>query len=82
MAQRELLLEIGERLARLRGQAGLTVDAAADRTGLAPERLEQAESGASALTEAEIARVASTYGVDVTEIFGGRITPFQNYAGG
>ena len=82
MAQRDVLIEVGERLARLRGQAGLTVDAAAARTGVAAERLEQAESGTSALTEAEIARVATAYGVDATEIFGGRITPFQNYAGG
>jgi hypothetical protein len=39
-----------------------------------------AESGTQVLDEAEIARLASAYGVDVTEIFGGRVTPLQNYA--
>jgi hypothetical protein len=36
--------------------------------------------GTQVLDEAEIARLASAYGVDVTEIFGGRVTPLQNYA--
>ena len=76
------MVEVGERLTRLRSQAGLTVEAAAARIEVSDERLEQAESGASALTEAEIARAATAYGVDATEIFGGRITPLQNYAGG
>jgi transcriptional regulator with XRE-family HTH domain len=82
MEQRALLLEVGERLIRLRSQAGLTIEAAAARADVAAERLEQAESGASALTEAELAQLATAYGVDTTEIFGGRITPLQNYAGG
>jgi transcriptional regulator with XRE-family HTH domain len=82
MAQRGVVVEVGERLTRFRRQAGLTVEAAAARTDVTADRLEQAESGLSALTEAELARLATEYGVDATEIFGGRVTPLQNYAGG
>jgi transcriptional regulator with XRE-family HTH domain len=82
MAQRDVLLAVGERLTRLRSQAGFTVETAAARADVPAERVEQAESGATALTETEIARLASAYGVDATEIFGGRVTPLQNYAGG
>ena len=81
MAERAVMLEVGERLVRFRSQAGLTVEAAAARSGVGTERLEQAEAGATALSEAEIAQLAAAYGVDTTEIFGGRITPLQNYAG-
>lgn len=74
--------EVGERLLRLRVTAGFDLDGAAAATGLPAERLEAAETGGVSLTDAEIARVAAAYGVDPTEIFGGRITPLQNYAGG
>ena len=74
--------QIGERLTRLRTQAGLDVDAAADATGIALDRLMEAESGTLALDDAEIETIARVYGVDPTEIFGGRITPFRDYAGG
>jgi len=74
--------DVGERLVRLRTQAGLDVDAAAANTGIALERLLEAESGEAALTEDEIETIARTYGIDPTEIFGGRITPFRDYAGG
>lgn len=74
--------EVAERLVRLRVKAGLDPERAAAETGLGSERLAGAENGEVTLTEAEIARVASTYGVDPTEIFGGRITPLQDYAGG
>ena len=77
-----MLAEVGERLIRFRTQAGLDLETAAAQLGVDAERLEHAESGETALTEDELRRLASTYGVDPTEIFGGRITPFQNYAGG
>jgi len=77
-----ILNEVGERLARFRMQAGLDAETAARTTGIDPERLAGAESGQLALTEPEIERAASAYGVDPTEIFGGRITPLQDYAGG
>jgi fatty acid amide hydrolase len=76
------LTEIGERLVRFRTQAGLDPQAAAAATNVDAERLAGAEAGELGLTEDELGRVASAYGVDPTEIFGGRITPLQNYAGG
>jgi transcriptional regulator with XRE-family HTH domain len=77
-----VLDEVGERLARLRMQAGLDDEAAAARTGIDIERLADAEGGLVALTDGEIAAAAQAYGVDPSEIFGGRITPFRDYAGG
>ncbi len=82
MESSALLREVGERLTRFRTTAGLTVDTAAARTDVGPDRLAQAEEGASALTGDEIERLATAYGIDPTEIFGGRVTPLQNYAGG
>jgi transcriptional regulator with XRE-family HTH domain len=81
MEQHDVAVEVGRRLVRFRSEAGLTVEEAAARTALAADRLIDAESGTQVLDEAEIARLASAYGVDVTEIFGGRVTPLQNYAG-
>jgi transcriptional regulator with XRE-family HTH domain len=77
-----VLDEVGQRLVRLRVQAGLDAEAAAARTGIGAERLADAEAGDVALTDDEIAAAASAYGVDPSEIFGGRITPFRDYAGG
>jgi len=77
-----VLEEVGERLVRLRTQAGLDPQTAATATRIEAERLAAAEAGALALTEGEIELVASAYGVDPTEIFGGRITPVRDYAGG
>ncbi|HYW54342.1 MAG TPA: helix-turn-helix transcriptional regulator [Dongiaceae bacterium] len=74
--------EVGERLVRFRTQAGLDPEQAALRAGVDDERLADAESGTLALTEDELARIAVAYGVDPTELFGGRITPFRDYAGG
>ncbi|HEX3464932.1 MAG TPA: helix-turn-helix transcriptional regulator [Candidatus Elarobacter sp.] len=74
--------EVAERLVRLRLRAGLDPDRAAEETGIGEERLTAAESGAVTLTDEELVRVASAYGVDPTEIFGGRVTPLQDYAGG
>jgi transcriptional regulator with XRE-family HTH domain len=77
-----VLDEVGERLVRLRTKAGLDPEAAALRTGIGVDRLAEAEAGGVALSEDEIGAVARAYGVDPTEIFGGRITPFRDYAGG
>jgi transcriptional regulator with XRE-family HTH domain len=77
-----VLDETGERLTRLRAQAGLDLEAAAAAARIGAERLGAAEAGELALSDDELAALASTYGVDVTEIFGGRITPFRDYAGG
>jgi transcriptional regulator with XRE-family HTH domain len=74
--------DVAERLVRFRVQAGLEPEAAAARARIDVERLADAEAGELALTDAEIARLAQAYGVDPTEIFGGRVTPIRDVAVG
>jgi transcriptional regulator with XRE-family HTH domain len=74
--------DVGERLVRFRVQAGLEPEPAAARAQIDVERLAGAEAGELALTDAEIARLARAYGVDPTEIFGGRVTPIRDVAAG
>jgi len=77
-----VLDDVAERLIRFRLQAGLEPDAAGARARIDAERLADAEDGAFALTDAEIDRIARAYGVDSTEIFGGRVTPIRDIAAG
>jgi transcriptional regulator with XRE-family HTH domain len=77
-----VLADVGERLVRFRAQAGLDAEQAAAAARIDSERLDLAEAGEVALTDDELVRLSSVYGVDVTEIFGGRITPFRDYASG
>jgi transcriptional regulator with XRE-family HTH domain len=74
--------DVGERLVRFRVQAGLEPEPAAAKAQIDAERLAHAEAGEVALTDAEIDRVARAYGVDATEIFGGRVTPIRDIAAG
>jgi transcriptional regulator with XRE-family HTH domain len=74
--------DVGERLVRFRLQAGLEPEPAAAKAHIDIERLADAEAGEIALSDAEIASVARAYGVDPTEIFGGRITPIRDIAAG
>ena len=74
--------DVGERLVRFRVQAGLEPEPAAAKAHIDAERLAGAEAGEVALTDAEIARLAQTYGVDPTEVFGGRVTPIRDIAAG
>ena len=74
------LKQLAERLVRFRTQAGMDVESAAAGAAIDVDRLARAEEGTVALNEAEIGRLADTYGVDPTELFGGRFTPLQNYA--
>ncbi len=67
---------------RFRVKAGLDPAAAAAKAHVEPERLDEAEAGNLTLRDDEIAALADAYGIDKTEIFGGRITPLQDYAGG
>jgi transcriptional regulator with XRE-family HTH domain len=78
----ELRAAVGERLGRFRTQAGMDLETAAASARVDADRLDRAEAGNIALGDDELVRLARLYGVDATEIFGGRITPFQNYAGG
>ena len=74
--------DVAERLVRFRLRAGLQPEDAAERARIDAERLADAEAGELALTDAEIALLASAYGVDPTEIFGGRVTPIRDIAVG
>jgi transcriptional regulator with XRE-family HTH domain len=74
--------DVGERLMRFRVQAGLEPEPAAAKAQIAVERLADAEAGEVALTDAEIAALAGAYGVDPTQIFGGRVTPIRDIAAG
>ena len=74
--------EVAERLVRFRVKAGLEPEAAAAKARIDVERLADAEAGELTLTDAEIETLATAYGIDPTEIFGGRITPIRNVAGG
>jgi Helix-turn-helix domain len=76
------LAQLAERLVRFRTQAGMEIETAAAAAEINADRLDLAEAGSVALDEDELGRLARTYGIDPTELFGGRITPFQNYAGG
>ena len=72
---------VAEALTLHRVRLGLDIESAAAAATLAPERLAEAETGDTALSEAELDRLAATYGVDVSAFFGGRITPFNYLAG-
>ncbi len=74
--------DVGERLVRFRVQAGLEPEPAAAKARIDVERLADAEAGEVALTDPEIVRLARIYGVDPTEIFGGRVTPIRDVAAG
>jgi len=74
--------DVAGRLVRFRVQAGLEPEDAAGRARVDIERLADAEAGEITLTDAEIAMVARAYGVDPTEIFGGRVTPIRDIAAG
>ena len=74
--------DVGARLVRFRVQAGLEPEPAAAKAQIDVERLAGAEAGDVALTDAEIDRVARAYGVDPTEVFGGRVTPIRDIAAG
>ena len=82
MPDEDVFAGVAERLVRFRTRRGLTVEDAAYGTGIAGERLADAEAGTVVLDEAELDRVCTAYGVDPSEIFGGRVTPIQDYAGG
>ena len=77
-----VLADVGDRLVRIRTLAGLDPQTAAVQARIDAERLESAEAGETALTEDEIARLAAAYGVDTSEIFGGRVTPVRDIASG
>ena len=72
---------VAEALTVHRVKLGLDIETAAAMATLTPERLAESEAGETALTEAELDRLAAAYGIDVSAFFGGRITPFNYLAG-
>jgi transcriptional regulator with XRE-family HTH domain len=77
-----VLVQVGDRLTRLRIARGLDPAAAARAAGIDEERLAAAEDGTASLTAAELDGLAAAYGIDAAEIFGGQTTPVQNLVGG
>jgi transcriptional regulator with XRE-family HTH domain len=76
-----VLSEVGERIAGLRATRGLELEVAAGLAHIDAERLASAEGGEIALEDAELRRLADTFNVDLTALFGGRVTPFSYLAG-
>lgn len=68
---------VASELAQQRARLGISLDDAAARSQIEPERLAGAENGELALNENELQRLAGTYGIDVTAFFGGRVTPLS-----
>lgn len=58
----------GERLAYLRARAGLTIQAAAQRTGISTSELSRIENDRRRLTRNHIARIAEAYGLIATAL--------------
>lgn len=72
----------GEAALRIRIERGLAVEEAARAAALDVVSLEAFEDGEQPLELEELGRLAAVYGVTVSEFFGARWTPLQNYAGG
>jgi transcriptional regulator with XRE-family HTH domain len=75
--RREILAQLAEQLIVIRTRRGYDVETSAAAAEFEAERLAEAEAGESALSEAELQRLADAYDVDVTAFFGGRVTPVQ-----
>lgn len=60
---------VGRRVAELRVRAGLTQDQQAERLGFAIKYLQRIEGGGENLTIRSLVKIASAFGVRVTELF-------------
>ncbi len=72
---------VGERMSAFRTICGFTLEDVCAQTGLDIERIAEAEAGEVALAEAELQRLAEVYGIEVTALFGGHVTPISYLAG-
>jgi transcriptional regulator with XRE-family HTH domain len=70
-----ILNVVAEQLISARASRGLDLEDAAESANVEAERLAAAEAGELALTEEELQRLADEYGVGLTALFGGRLTP-------
>ena len=68
---------VAELIASHRTRLGLSLEDAAARASIEPQRLAEAEAAETPLGEAELHKLADAYGVDITAFFGGHITPLQ-----
>lgn len=73
----EVLRKVAEQLVRFRSEEGISLEDAADAASIDSERLASAEAGELALTDAELADLAEVYGIEVTQFFGGGVTPIS-----
>ena len=73
----DVLLRVGEQLVRFRSEEGLSLEEAAEGSEIDAERLASAEAGELALTETELADLAEIYGIELTQFFGGGVTPMS-----
>ena len=71
----DIVERVAQELGSQRARLGISLDEAARRAKIAPEKLADAENAETALDENELERLADAYGIDVTAFFGGRITP-------
>ena len=68
----DLRQALGDRMKTLRGQLGLTLQEASDRTGLATSTLSKIENGRMSPTYDNLIRIASGYDVDIETLFARR----------
>lgn len=68
---------VAELIASHRARLGLSLEDAASRCSLEPQRLAEAEAAEIQLSDIELGQLADAYGVDITAFFGGRVTPLQ-----
>ena len=60
---------VGRRVAELRAKAGLTQEQQAERLGFTLKYLQRIEGGGENLTVRSLVKIASVFGVSVTELF-------------
>ncbi len=72
-----ILAQVAEQLIAIRTRLGLDVEVAAAQAQIDAARLAEAEAAEAFLSEAELQRLADAYDIDVTALFGGRVTPVQ-----
>jgi transcriptional regulator with XRE-family HTH domain len=65
----ETVKNVGRRVAELRGKAGLTQEQQAERLGFTLKYLQRIEGGGENLTVRSLVKIASAFGVPVTELF-------------
>jgi transcriptional regulator with XRE-family HTH domain len=68
-SQRQILSELGERIAELRRRAGLTQEQLSELSDIDIQAIQRAETGRAALSLERLACIASTFRVDLAHLF-------------